>query len=275
MMQHGGIADANALYRGDVVHRRLRPRAHGLKYRVFSLLLDLDRIEETAGRMRWFSYNRRNLVSFFDADHLAGEPAPLAQSARKLLAEHGLDLENGRILLLSYPRVLGYVFNPLSVFLAYDRAGDLKALIYEVNNTFGERTSYVVDAGISHDGVFAQSCSKSMFVSPFAPGYGRYGFRITDPLAPASSSASASLTLGVSFRDEHGPLIRTHFHAIAHPLTDTQILSALLAMPIMTGKVMLAIHWEALKLWWKGVPLIKGHVSQRYSVRHSSRLKQG
>ncbi len=268
-------AETNAIYRGDVVHRRLRPRPHGLKYRVFSLLLDLDRMDETAGRLRWFSYNRWNLVSFFDTDHLDGAKTPLAQSARKLLTDHGLDLDGGRILLLSYPRVLGYVFNPLSVFLAYDRTGNLKALIYEVNNTFGERTSYVVDAGESHDGVFAQSCTKSMFVSPFAPGSGRYGFRITDPLARDNDGAPARLTLGVSFRDENGPLIRTHFHAAPHPLTDTQILSALVAMPVMTTKVMLAIHWEALKLWWKGVPLIKGQVSQRYSVRHSSRLKQG
>ncbi len=275
MKTEAGALDGNTLYRGDVVHRRLRPRAHGLKYRVFSLLLDLDQIEVTAQRLRWFSYNRWNLISFYDADHLAGEPAPLAARTREALKELGLDIDGGRILLLSYPRVLGYVFNPLSVFFAYDRNGELLALIYEVNNTFRERTIYILEAGEAKGGVYAQSCDKSMFVSPFAPASGRYGFRITDPLARHEAHAAHKLTVGVNFRDEQGPLIRTHFHADAHPLTDAHIISALFAMPVMTAKVMAAIHWEALKLWWKGVPLVKGHASKPYTVRHSARLKQG
>lgn len=251
-----------SLYVGDVVHKRLRPREHALRYRVFSLLLDLDRIGEAAASCRLFAHNRFAPMSFYDRDHGRGDGAPLAGHARSVLADAGLPPEAAhRVELLSYPRIFGYAFNPLSVYYAYDAGGRLTALIYEVDNTFSERTAYVLPAGPGCGGVHAQSCDKVMFVSPFAPGAGRYGFRITLPANEA--------LVAVSFRDANGPLIKTHFRATAHPFGDAEIARQLARLPLMTLKVTAAIHYEALRLWLKGVPVVQGHVSPRYSVSHA------
>jgi hypothetical protein len=246
------------IYVGEVVHKRLRPRHHSLSYGVFSFLLDVDRIDELAASTRLFSHNHFNLVSFHDRDHGAGDGKPVGTHVREVLASAGIATGGGKVLLLCYPRVLGYVFNPLSVYYAYDAGGALTALVYEVNNTFGERTSYVVPAGTGTDGVYAQACNKVMFVSPFASGRGRYGFRVTAP--------GDDLLLAVLFRDADGPLIKTHFKGAAVSFTDGRIARLALRFPLMTLKVMAGIHLEALKLWLKGVPLVKGHTSPRYAV---------
>ncbi|MGQ0671727.1 MAG: DUF1365 domain-containing protein [Hyphomicrobium sp.] len=255
------MMSAGAAYTGTVVHKRLRPRPHALSYRVFSLLLDVDRIDECAARLWCFNRNRFGLLSFHDRDHGKGDGTPVAEQAREVLARAGIDTGGGRILLLAYPRVLGYVFNPLSVYYAFDAGDRLAALIYEVNNTFGERKSYVVRAGTNRDGVFAQSSPKQMYVSPFAAGSGRYGFRVTEP--------GESLLVGVQFRDPDGPLLKTHFAGRAEPLTDRTLAGLMLRFPLMTLKVITAIHVEALKLWLKGVPLSERHRSPAYSVTHA------
>lgn len=260
---------------GKVIHKRLRPKPHALSYAVFSLLVDVDKIAETTRHWRLFSYNRFAPMSLYDRDHGPGDATSIAAQARKLLQDGGLSYDGGRIFLLCYPRIFGYVFNPLSVYFAYDKTGALTGLIYEVNNTFKERTSYVLPAGRRRPGgTYAQSCDKTMFVSPFAAGSGTYGFRITDPVierGPGTASTPPDVAVGVSLRDPQGPLIKTHFTAQAHPLSDRAILSALIRRPLMTLKVMGAIHFEALKLWWKGVPLVRGHTSARYSVRYAGR----
>jgi uncharacterized protein len=248
------------IYRGDVVHKRLRPVPHALTYHVFSLLLDVDRIDEVARTHRWFSRNKFNLLSFYDRDHGPRCDTAIGDHARTLLQQHGFATANVRILLLSYPRVFGYVFNPLSVYYVFDAGDALVALIYEVNNTFGERKSHVVAAGDGDVGVYAQTGRKQLFVSPFASGEGSYGFRVR---APAENEA---LVLGVNYRDSEGPLIKTHFRANGVPMTDSHVLVAVAAMPLMTVKVMAAIHWEAAKIWWKGVPLARRHRSPKFSV---------
>lgn len=247
------------IYVGDVVHKRVRPRAHALRYHVFALAIDVDEIDAAATRLRWFSHNRFNLFSLWDRDHGASGGVPLGVLARQVLSEAGIDSGSiSRIELLAYPRVLGYVFNPLAVYFARDAAGALVALIYEVRNTFGDRIRYVLPAGPAVNGVHSHACAKAMPVSPFAPPTGRYDFHITPP--------DAQVVVGVAFRDGEGPLIKTHFRGQARPLDDTTLLRLAVRFPLLTVKVMAAIHWEALKLWLKGVPVIRRQRSPRRTM---------
>ncbi|MEQ1651742.1 MAG: DUF1365 family protein, partial [Hyphomicrobium sp.] len=161
----------SAIYAGHVVHKRLRPKPHALRYSVFSFFIDVEKIDALAARLKLFSHNRFNVFSFFDKDHGPGDGTAALDVARACLAGAGRPFDDRRIYLLCYPRILGYVFNPLSVFYVYAPDGALETLIYEVNNTFGERTSYVVAAGAEQaGGVYAQAARKTMFVSPFTNG---------------------------------------------------------------------------------------------------------
>jgi len=137
----------STLYVGSVMHRRLRPRRHRLRYRVFWMLLDLDEIERLPRVLRLFSHNRFNAVSFHDADHGDGSATPLRAQVERHLAAAGIALGGGAIRLLCMPRILGYGFNPLSVYFCYQRSGLLAAILYEVHNTFGERHSYLIPTG--------------------------------------------------------------------------------------------------------------------------------
>ena len=136
----------SGLYTGRVGHTRLRPRRHALSYGVFMLLLDLDEAAELARRLRWFSLGRFNLLSFHARDHGDGSDTPLRVQVERHLAAAGLAADGGAIRLLCLPRVLGYVFNPLSLYFCYRRSGELAAILYEVSSTFGERHTYLIPA---------------------------------------------------------------------------------------------------------------------------------
>lgn len=233
----------SALYFGQVMHRRLRPTRHRLRYRVFSLLVDLDRLPELHRRLRLFSYNRFNLFSLFDRDHGPGESRPLRPWIESHLSAAGLAADGGPILLLCYPRVMGYVFNPLSTFFCYRRDGRLSAMVYEVNNTFGERHSYVIPAG---DGVpHAQRCEKQFYVSPFNAPNGTYRFHVVPP--------GADVSIVIRHADASGPLLDAWFHGRRVDLTDRGLAAAWVRYPLMTLKVMAGIHFEAFRLWRKGL----------------------
>lgn len=249
---------APALYTGRVVHARLRPKPHRLEYGVFSLLIDVDTIGATARGLTLLSYNRTNVLSIHDRDHGPGDGTPLAEQARGALASAGLEHAGARILMLAYPRMLGAVFNPLTVYYGFDRGGRLAALVYEVNNTVGERASYVVPAGEPSDGIHAQACPKRMYVSPFTPADVTYRFRVTHP--------GRTATVGVQLVDTEGALLRTHFHGEARPLDDRHLLGAIVRHPLLALRVAGAIHIEALRLYVKGVPVMRRHVSPRYSI---------
>lgn len=259
-----GPAPAPAtIYVGEVVHERVRPRHHRLSYSVFSLLTDVDRLGEIAGASRLLSYNRTNLFSVHDRDHGPRDGTPIPVHARRLLKQAGLAPCGSQILMLAYPRMLGAVFNPLTVYYCFVSDGELGAVIYEVDNTVGERTSYVLSAGqplagLSSRPVFAHACEKRMYVSPFTPAAARYGFRVTAPLQ--------DVLVGVHLRDAEGPLLRTHFRGEARPVGDAVLLSLAARFPLLAARVAGAIHIEALRLYWKGVPLVRRHVSPRYSV---------
>jgi len=245
------VSQASALYAGGVVHQRLRPRRHRLERRVFWLLLDLDELDGLGRRLRLFSRNRRNLFAFFDRDHGDGSGRPLRAQVEARLAAIGVDLAGGAIRLLTMPRVLGYVFNPISVYYCHAPDGRLAAVSYEVSSTFGERHFYdlaVLDGG--GDESFRQSCAKALYVSPFLEMEMRYRFRGRAP------GERVGLTVGCD--DARGPMLTASLWGERRPLADGALARAALAFPLMTLKVVAAIHWEALLLWFKGVPVTLG-----------------
>lgn len=245
------MTEASALYVGEVVHVRLRPRRHRLRYRVFWLLLDLEEVDALDRRLRLFSRNRFNLMSFHDRDHGDGAGAVLRQRLEGLLAAAGIDAGGGPIRLLTMPRVLGFVFNPISLYYVHRPDGALAAMVYEVTSTFGVRHSYVapVAAADGARGVIRQSAAKALYVSPFMGMEMDYGFRGHVP--------ADSMDLTVDGRDGEGSLIVARMTGDRRELSDAAILRAAASIPFLTLKVVAAIHWEALKLWLKGVGLTR------------------
>lgn len=241
-------AAAATLYEGRVAHARLRPFVHRFSYRVFSLLVDLDRLPEAGGMSRLFSVNRFNLISFHEADHGARDGKALRPHVDRLLAAHGLREKARRVLLLCYPRVLGFVFNPLAVYYAYDGDGSPVALIYEVRNTFGGIHAYVepVRPGQPTSGGIRQARDKSFFVSPFIAMRQRYRFSMLPP--------GEAVRLRILQGDADGPTLSATFAGRRRPLTSGAIARLCVRVPFLTLKVLAAIHLEALKIWLKGAP---------------------
>jgi len=238
----------SALYAGQVMHQRTRPRAHRLRYRVFYMAINLNEADELARRLRLFSFNRFNLFSLHERDYGDGSGASLGEQARARLREAGLK-GDGAVTLLTMPRVLGFAFNPLSLYFCHRRDGALAAIVYEVNNTFGQRHSYVAPAIADEDGVVRQEADKTLYVSPFLGTDLRYQFAVAPP--------GERVALSVTARDELGPLLFAKLSATRRPLSDVALLRALVSCPLLTLKVVLAIHWEALRLLLKGVRLVE------------------
>lgn len=238
----------SAIYAGDVVHARTRPRRHRLHYRVFSLLLDLDELGGLSQRLRLFGHNRPAVFSFWDKDHGDGSTGTLRAWVERQLCNAGLDLAHPTIEVLCYPRLWGYVFNPLTVYFCRDGGGILRAILYEVSNTFGERMTYAI-AVTGPAGVVRQRAPKLHYVSPFVPMDARYDFLIRPP--------AERVTIRIDEADDDGHLLRAVFSGRRKALSDQALFSLLLAYPLMSLKVTAAIHFEALRLWLKGVPVFR------------------
>ena len=235
----------SALYVGSVLHRRLRPRPHHFRYRAFWLLIDLDELPRLSESLRLFSHNKINLFSLHDADHGDGSSTPLSVQIERQLDAAGLDAGGGRICLLTMPRTFGCGFNPLSIYFCHRADGTLAALVYQVHNTFGERHSYVIPVQQATSGSLHQRCRKELHVSPFLDMNLNYEFRVTGP--------NDRLAVGIRASTPSGPLITAVLTGARKALTDRTLMRIGMAMPAVTAKVIAAIHWEALRLWLKGM----------------------
>jgi DUF1365 family protein len=247
----------SALYVGSVMHRRLRPRPHRLRYGMFWMLFDLDEIESLPRRLRLFSHNRFNALSFHDADHGDGSGRPLRPQIERHLQEAGIDLGGGAIRLFCMPRIFGYGFNPLSIYFCHDRDGTLAAIVYEVHNTFQQRHSYLIPVDSKTDtkktgtkasgAVIDQECRKAFYVSPFMDMELNYQFRVVSP--------GERVSVAIRACDRDGPLLIAALTGNRRTLSDAALARALLSHPLLTLKVIVTIHWHALRLLLKGFRL--------------------
>lgn len=237
----------SAIYRGAVVHQRTRPKRHRLRYQVFSLLLDLDELAALDAGLRLFAYNRKGLVSFYDTDHGPATGLPLRPWVEERMREAGVEPDGGPIRLLCYPRILGYVFNPLSAYFCYRRNGGLAAILYEVCNTFRERHTYVFAIGDDTAAVLQHQCAKSLYVSPFIGMDAEYQFSTVPP--------GDNVNLVIRQEDADGLLLAASFHGKRQPLTGAALARVLAEFPFLTLKIICGIHWEALRMWVKGFPV--------------------
>jgi len=239
------ITTAASLYPSRVMHRRRVAPFYRFVYRIFYLLIDVDRIAETAQELRLFSHNRFNLASFYDRDFGLRRPGGLRPWAESILDNAGIDLAGGRVRLLCLPRLLGFAFNPISLWYCEHRDGSLRAVIAEVRNTFGEKHSYLLAAGggpMAYDRPL--EAEKCFHVSPFFDLVGRYRFTLSEP--------GERLRVAIHETRAGVPILDATLAGERRALTDGALLALALAMPLMTLKVVAGIHWEALKIWLRG-----------------------
>lgn len=250
---------SNAIYVGTVRHARYRPKTHRFSYRVFSAFLNVDDIDADRLNLSLLSVDRFNLFSLRKRDHGAKDGSALRPFIERMLAEANVAPPQN-IFMLCYPRMFGFAFNPLTVYYCLS-GGQLCAMVYEVRNTFGDDHVYVVSLqkGAAETPVLHER-DKQMHVSPFIEMQARYHFSATMP--------DDDLRLVIRETQDNAPLLIASFVGHRHALTDRKLAHLLIKHPLMTVKVLVAIHYEAAKLLLKGVPFIRR--PQPSQSRHST-----
>ena len=247
----------SCIYSGFVTHRRFKPKRHFFTYKTFSLLIDLNEIENLDKKIKFFSYNKFNILSFYDSDHGPRDGGPLVNWVKNTLSDAKINIGSGTVKLLCYPRFFGYVFNPLSVFYCYDEASQLKAILYEVKNTFNEQHTYVFSASSSSNLVL-HKCDKKFYVSPFMEMKTFYNFRLLNP--------GDILNIFIKQSDIDGTLLTACQVGKKLEISGKNLLFQFLKHPLMSFKVIMAIHFEALRLWIKGVKLVKKKIKIKNNI---------
>ena len=238
------------IYIGSVRHRRFTPRSHAFHYSLFMVWLDIDRIPELMSVSRLTGYNRHALAAFHDADHFGDTGKSLRARLAQRAIEAGRTLGDGPIFVLTHLRYAGYVFNPITLFYCYDHAYRLRSVVAEVNNTFGGQQTYWLEGHADASAPLRARVAKELYVSPFMPFDVAYDFVLTPPgrqllvhmnVQRGNASTAGQRCFDATMQMEY------------RPWTPREIRRALMAFPLMTVKVIVAIHWEALRLWLKGL----------------------
>jgi len=242
----------SCIYSGLITHRRFKPKKHFFIYKIFSLFIDLSEVEEIEKKINFFSYNKFNILSFYNIDHGSRDGTSLSKWVKQTLSKKKINIDGGTIKLLCFPRFFGYVFNPLSVFYCYDKNLKLKAILYEVKNTFNEQHTYIFRSKFSSN-IILHKCSKKFYVSPFIEMNTFYNFRLSKP--------KNNINILIKQTDANGKLLVAHQKGKRVELNSKNLLYQFLKHPLMSFKVITAIHFEAFRLWVKGVKLIKKKIT--------------
>ena len=251
----------SCIYIGSVIHKRFKPKKHFFKYNVFSLFLDLDEINELDQKILFFSYNKFNILSFFDKDHGYRDGSSIKDWLIHILQKKNISTINIKIKILCYPRIFGYVFNPLSIFFIYDADSNPIAILYEVKNTFGEQHTYVFKIDIKNKQIL-NNCKKKFYVSPFMDLESKYFFKVLIP--------NQRLSVIIDQRDKEGKLLFASQDGERVKLSSKNLLISYLKHPLMTLKIISAIHYEALKLWIKGIKLVKKNLKIKNNTSYEN-----
>ena len=252
---------SSCIYSGFVTHRRFKPKRHFFSYKTFSLLIDLNEVKDLGREIKFFSYNKFNVLSFYDSDHGPRDGSCLIKWVKKVLAESRINFESGSIKLLCFPRFFGYVFNPLSIFYCYDRNSQLKAVLYEVKNTFNEQHTYVFSTSASSN-LILHRCDKKFYVSPFIEMKTFYNFRLLKP--------GNTMNVFIKQADLDGILLIACQVGKRLELNSKNLIIQFLKHPLMSFKVILAIHFEAFRLWSKGIK----HVKKKVKIKNNLSLEK-
>ena len=242
------MINSSCIYNGQVIHKRFKPKEHFFKYKVFSLLLDLSELSLLDRELKIFSYNKFNILSFYDIDHGPRDGTSLISWVKENLNNNNINSNEIRIKLLCYPRVWGYIFNPLSIFFVYDKNSKLISILYEVKNTFGEQHTYVFKIDKDNQ-LFEHSCKKKFHVSPFIEMNCLYYFKILKP--------TDKLSVVINQNDDSGKLLFASQDGLKNELNNKNLMISYISNPLMSFKIIGAIHFEAFKLWIKGIKYVK------------------
>ena len=244
------------IYIGKVIHKRFKPKEHYFKYNVFSLLIDLNELEEINKDIKFFSYNKFNIISFFDKDHGDRDGSLIKSWVKKNLKSIGIMTEDISIKLLCYPRIFGYVFNPLSTFFIYNKHSQLISIFYEVKNTFGEQHTYIFKA--QDEKTIHNKCKKKFYVSPFIEMDCEYHFKTLNP--------REQLSVVINQNDKDGKLLFASQDGISKDFNSKNLILSYLTHPLMTFKIIGAIHYEAFKLLVKRIKLISKKIKLKNNI---------
>ncbi len=251
----------SSIYNGTVIHKRFKPKEHFFKYSVFSLMIDLSELKYLHQNVNFFSFNKFNLVSFFEKDHGNRDGSSLVEWVKKNLEENNIPAKEIKIKLLCYPRILGYVFNPLSVFYIYDLKEKLISILYEVKNTFGEQHTYIFK--VENDSkLFQHSCLKKFHVSPFIEMNCNYFFRLLKP--------GEKISVIIDQYQDNDKILYASQDGKRVDFNSKELLKSYLKHPLMTFKIISAIHFEAFKLWTKGIKFIKKKLNIKNNITFES-----
>ena len=245
------------IYSGNVVHKRFKPKIHYFKYKVFSLLIDLSEIDLLDKSLKIFSYNKFNIISFYNKDHGARDGSSIKDWVIDNLKKNNIDTNDIQIKLLCYPRIFGYVFNPLSVFYIYDKNFNLISILYEVKNTFGEQHTYIFKTDETHN-LIQHMCKKKFHVSPFIEMNCIYFFRLLKP--------GNKISVIIDQNDKDGKILYASQDGVKSELSNINLIKSYLKHPLMTFKIILAIHFEAFRIWTKGIKFLKKKIKIKNNI---------